>query len=131
MPRSRCSDPHDPMFDTTSTALGLPADLAPVRDASPLKSDRDTPEAIAKAAMQFEALLIGEVLKSAREADGSSWTGSDDDEADSTLMEVSEQQISTALASRGGLGLAKILSAGLSKTSDHFASRQPKPGEAR
>ena len=77
---------------------------------------RDTPEAIAKAATAFESLLIGEVLKSAREADGSGWMGTDDEEAGSNLMQLSEQQLSQTLAASGGLGLAKMISAGLAKT---------------
>jgi Rod binding domain-containing protein len=85
-------------------------------NANPSKSKRDTPEAIAKTAKEFESLLIGEVLKSAREADGSGFLGTDESEAGSTLMELSEQQLSQALSSGGGLGLAKLISAGLTKT---------------
>lgn len=118
------------MIDFDSATL-VSADLSSSFDPSALKSDRDTPEAIAKAATQFEALLIGEVLKSAREADGSGWMGNDEDEAGSTLMDVSEQQISQALASRGGLGLAKMISAGLSKTSAHLKSHASHPAESR
>ncbi len=76
----------------------------------------DSPEAIKKAATQFESLLIGEVLKSARASDGSGWMDTDDDEAGSILSDVSEQQLSQALAAGGGLGLAKTIAAGLSKT---------------
>lgn len=118
------------MIDLSSAPL-VDADLSSAFDPSALKTNRDTPEAIAKAATQFEALLIGEVLKSAREADGSGWLGTDEDEAGSTLMDVSEQQISQALASRGGLGLAKMISAGLSKTSAHLKSVGSKPAETR
>jgi Rod binding domain-containing protein len=77
----------------------------------------DSPESIKKAATQFEALLVGEVLKSARASDGSGWMDTDDDDAGSILSEVSEQQLSQALAAGGGLGLAKTIAAGLSKTS--------------
>jgi Rod binding domain-containing protein len=119
------------MLDSISTSLVSAADTASL----PQLPDRskfaqDSPEAITKAATQFEALLIGEVLKSAREADGSGWMGTDEDEAGSTLMEVSEQQISQALASGGGLGLAKMISAGLS-SSAHRASQKAGPAEAR
>jgi Rod binding domain-containing protein len=80
------------------------------------KSNRDTPEAIKKAATEFEALLIGEVLKTSREADGSGWMGTDEEEAGSTLSELSEQQISQSLAKGGGFGLAKMISTGLKTT---------------
>jgi flagellar protein FlgJ len=76
----------------------------------------DSPEAIKKAATQFEALLVGEVLKSARASDGSGWMDTDDDDAGSILSDVSEQQLSQALAAGGGLGLAKTIAAGLAKT---------------
>lgn len=76
----------------------------------------DSPEAVKKAATQFEALLVGEVLKSARASDGSGWMDTDGDDAGSILSEVSEQQLSQALAAGGGLGLAKTIAAGLSKT---------------
>ena len=104
--------------------------ISPVGSSTGPESNRDTPEAITKAATQFEAVLIGEVLKSAREASGAGWGGTDEEEAASTLMEVSEQQISQALASAGGFGLAKMISAGLSKSSAHRAS-QIHPAETR
>jgi flagellar protein FlgJ len=77
----------------------------------------DSPESIKKAATQFEALLVDEVLKSARASDGSGWMDTDDDDAGSILSDVSEQQLSQALAASGGLGLAKMIADGLSKTS--------------
>ncbi len=116
------------MLDPIATSL-IPSTDSP--SSSDPKSSRDTPEAIAKAATQFEALLIGEVLKSARSADGSGWMGTDEDEAGSTLMDVSEQQISQALANGGGLGLAKMISAGLSNSSAQRASQRAKPAETR
>lgn len=89
----------------------LPLDVAPVTPGG-----SDSPEKIKKAATQFEALLMGEVLKSARESDGSGWMATDEDDAGSILSEVSEQQLSQALAADGGLGLAKTIAAGLAKT---------------
>ncbi len=81
------------------------------------KTGRDTPEAIKKAATEFEALLIGEVLKTSREADGSGWMGTDEEEAGSSLSELSEQQISQSLANGGGFGLSKMISGGLTALS--------------
>jgi|SRR5579875_125435 len=120
------------MLNPVAASLLSTADFASSPGLSPnTNSTRDTPEAITKAATQFEALLIGEVLKSAREADGSGWMGTDEDEAGSTLMDVSEQQISQALATTGGLGLAKMISAGLSNSSAHRASQKARPAESR
>jgi len=64
-------------------------------------------------ASQFEALLIGQLLKSARESSDGGWMGTDGDEAGSSIVELAEQQLSSALASRGGLGLAKLVKQGL------------------
>jgi Rod binding domain-containing protein len=61
-------------------------------------------------------LLIGQLLKSARGSGDGGWFGTDGDEAGSTLTEMSEQELSSAMASSGGLGLAKMIQSGLTKT---------------
>lgn len=73
------------------------------------------------AAMQFEALMIGQMLRSAREAGGSGWMG--DGEAGSALSEMAEQQFASVLASGGGIGLAKLVNSGLENRTP-----QPKGG---
>lgn len=110
------------MIDPLSPAsLAItPVDLA--MNQAPDKAS-DSPESIKKAATQFEALLMGEVLKSARESDGSGWMDTDDNDAGSILSEVSEQQLSQALAFGGGLGLAKTIAAGLAKTASKVNSQ--------
>ena len=80
---------------------------------------KDTPEAIGKAASQFEALLIGQLLQSARAGDDEGWFGTDESDAGSTMTEMSEQVLSSTLASKGGLGLAKLVTKGMEKTADH------------
>src|ERR1700678_4068798 len=84
----------------------------PARMDAPEK--KDTPEKIQKAATDFEALLIAQMLKSARES-GGGMTGDVDeqDETNSTMLELGEQQLAQALSNSGGLGLAKIVMAGL------------------
>jgi Rod binding domain-containing protein len=64
-------------------------------------------------ASQFEGLLIGQLLKTAREADEGGWMGTDADEAGSSIVELAEQQLASALASHGGFGLAKLVKQGL------------------
>ena len=71
------------------------------------------PAKIHDAAQQFESLLIGELLKTAHEAGGSGWLGTDDDDAGQTGVGFAEQQFSQMLASSGGLGLAPMIEAGL------------------
>jgi len=77
-------------------------------------SSKDTPDQIRKAAMEFEALLIAQMLKSARESGGGMTGDADEqDETNSTMVELGEQQLAQALSSSGGLGLAKMVIAGL------------------
>jgi flagellar protein FlgJ len=64
------------------------------------------------AANQFEAMMITEMLKSAHSSGSEGWMGSNDDE-NSTLTEMSEQQFAQALAAQGGLGIAKMVTANL------------------
>jgi len=87
-------------------------------------SGKDTPEKILGVAKQFEALMIGQMLKSAREASGGGWLGNEDEQDDQTgslVMEMAEQGLSQALAARGGLGIAKMVAANL----EHGHARTP------
>ena len=82
--------------------------------AQPAKSD---PAKIEHAAKAFESLMIGQILKSSH-ADGSaSWLGCDDDPAGDSATELAEEQFAQALASTGGLGLAKLITQGLTTES--------------
>jgi Rod binding domain-containing protein len=104
------------MNDISSLASPIASPGAP--EPGQAKSAKDTPEAVAKAASQFESLLISQLLQSARASDGEGWMGTDANEAGAMLTEMSEQALSTALASKGGLGLAKMITAGLQKSVD-------------
>jgi Rod binding domain-containing protein len=81
---------------------------------------KDTPAKIQQAATDFEALLLAQMLKSAREASGGGLTGDNDEDSDanSTMIELGEQQFAQALASSGGFGIAKIVVTGLAKNAD-------------
>jgi Rod binding domain-containing protein len=52
------------------------------------------------------------MLRSARE-EGSGWLGTDNDEAGSAAYSLGEDQLAKAMASGGGLGLSKVIAAGL------------------
>ncbi|MBI4876737.1 MAG: hypothetical protein HY822_19040 [Acidobacteria bacterium] len=72
------------------------------------------PEKIRAAAGEFEALLIGSLLKSMREAGSSGWLGGGQDQASDSLLEIAEQQMARLMAAQGGLGLARLVASGLS-----------------
>ena len=90
---------------------------------------KDTPEAIAKAATQFEALLITDLLKSSRESEGDEgWFGAGD-ESDSGLSSLAEQQLAQNLAASGGLGLGRLIAAGLTKTASELPTNGAQKSE--
>jgi flagellar protein FlgJ len=72
---------------------------------------------IKESAAQFEALLIAQMLRSAREESAGGWTGDSEDNASASMMEMSEQHIAQMLAAQGGLGLANMIVEGLSRDS--------------
>ena len=76
---------------------------------------KDTGSKIGNAATDFEALLLGQMLRSAREAGGTGLSGDDaeNSESNSSLVDLGEQQFAQALAANGGLGIAKMVVAGL------------------
>lgn len=80
---------------------------------TPDAAAKDTPEKIRDAASQFEALLIGEVLKTAH--DGEGWLGTGEDETASTTMGLADQFLAQSMAKNGGLGLARMIGAGLAR----------------
>ena len=73
----------------------------------------DTPEKVQDAAQQFEALLIGQILRAARES-GGGWMGSADGASD-CAMEYAEREFAAVMARNGGLGLAALIAQGLEK----------------
>jgi flagellar protein FlgJ len=78
-------------------------------------SKTNDPAKIHQAAQQFEALLIGQILRSAHAGDGG-WLGSDDSSG-SCATDFAEEQLSDTIARQGGLGLAKLITQGLQKQS--------------
>jgi len=70
----------------------------------------------AGAAKDFEALLLGQMLKSAR-GDGG-WLGTDDDDASEAAVGLGEEQLARTMAQSGGLGLSKLIQSGIRSQQD-------------
>jgi peptidoglycan hydrolase FlgJ len=80
---------------------------------TPSTQPKDDPAKVLDAARQFEALLLNQMMKSMRDTEGG-WMGTDEDDAASSAMEYGQEMFAQSMANQGGLGLAKLLAAGLS-----------------
>jgi flagellar protein FlgJ len=80
------------------------------------------PGKLHQAAQQFEALLVGEMMKSVREDGQDGWLGSGDDTGDSSAMDMAESQFANALAQNGGLGLTHVIEERMSQGSQPSSS---------
>ena len=78
----------------------------------------DDPAKVRDAAKQFEALLIGQMMKSMHDSEGG-WLGTGDDESGSAAMEYGQEIFAQAMAAGGGLGLANLVAAGLRPADGH------------
>jgi Rod binding domain-containing protein len=67
------------------------------------------PSKVEGAAKQFEALMIAQMLRTARE------NTEDEDSTSSTMLDLADQQFSQVLSNNGGLGLAKLIVKGLNQ----------------
>jgi Rod binding domain-containing protein len=76
----------------------------------------DDPARIRQAASEFESLLIAHLLQTMRSEGG--WLGGGEDSSSASLVELAEQQLASAMASQGGLGLAKLVAQGLERSGD-------------
>ena len=91
----------------------------------PAASVAPKPGKIKDAAQQFEALLIGQILRTERES-GGGWLGGGSPSSD-CAVEFAEQHFATVLAQQGGLGLAKLIGKG---PRDRIAAVYPGAGPA-
>ncbi|MGD0300877.1 MAG: hypothetical protein ABSE86_27650 [Bryobacteraceae bacterium] len=86
------------------------------------------PDPVKQAATQFEALIIGQVLKAAREGADQGWLGTGDDKTSDMAMEMAEQGLAQGLAAQGGLGIAKMVTAHLHRDQAKSANSGPATG---
>jgi peptidoglycan hydrolase FlgJ len=88
--------------------------ISPLAVSSASAAPKDDPAKIKESAKQFEALMIGQMLKSMRDSEGG-WMGTGEDESSSSAMEYATESFAQALAARGGLGLAAMVAKGFEK----------------
>jgi len=98
-----------PVPDITAATSGAPA---------------SKPSRAAAAAGQFEALLIGQMLKSERESNDDGWMGGGGDSAAESAYGMAENQFAQAISSRGGFGLAKTIQHALEKRTPDTADAE-------
>lgn len=67
------------------------------------------PQNLKEAAEAFEGLLLAEMLRSVREAGGTSMAGGEGDASASGLLDHAESMLATHLAKAGGLGLSDTI----------------------
>jgi Rod binding domain-containing protein len=95
--------------------MGAPLESATVAPVTTGAPGGPRPKNVADAAKQFEALLIGQMLKASHGDDEDGWLGSGDDPGSATAMELAEGQFAQALAQSGGLGLSARIASSLSQ----------------
>jgi Rod binding domain-containing protein len=96
---------------SVSSISNVPVDFAGI----PSSHKADTPDKIKDAASQFEGLMIGEILKAAHGDSDESSFGGDADPASASAMDFANEYFARAMAAQGGLGLSKMIAAGLQK----------------
>jgi len=86
-------------------------------DISAATTPKDDPAKVRDSAKQFEALLIGQMMKSMRDSEGG-WLGTGEDQSSSSAMEYAQENFAQSLANSGGLGLASLIVKGLQKPTE-------------
>jgi Rod binding domain-containing protein len=78
---------------------------------------QNSPQKVKDAAQQFEALMIEQLLKTAREAssDGGGWLGTGEDQPGQIAMDMAEQQFASTMAKQGGFGLTTTITRDLER----------------
>lgn len=84
----------------------MTSSLSPITPSAVLPAQ---PTKVEGAAKQFEALMIAQMLRTARE------NREDDDSTSSTMLDLADQQFSQVLANNGGLGLTNLIVKGINQ----------------
>lgn len=83
-----------------------------------------SPGKIGDAARQFEALLIGQIMRTMRESFAGG-VGSGEDQSGASMSEFAEQQMAQVLSTNGGFGLASLIEQGLSRSAQPETLKDP------
>ncbi len=86
-----------------------------------------SPEKLHSVAQQFEALLIGEMLKSIQEAAKDTGDDDDTDSGGESAMDMAQSQFAQSIAMQGGLGLSHLIETGLAKDSENQKVKTAEP----
>jgi peptidoglycan hydrolase FlgJ len=111
------------------SSAGITGVAGMTRPQAPDQTAPPSPARLHDVAQQFEALLIGEMLKSIREAaKDSSADGDDDSDAGGdSAMDMAQTQFAQAIAQQGGLGLSHLIETGLAKDSANQKVKTSEP----
>ena len=93
----------------------------------PAPGKKNEPARVKHAAEQFEALMIGQMMKSIRESEESGPMAEEKDQAGSSALQLAQEQFAQALAARGGLGLARVFTKSFPATDSTSAPVSPGP----
>lgn len=97
--------------------------IEPLRQAPAGAAGENQPARLREAVVEFEALLLAQMLKTMREDRG--WMGTGEDHAGASMLEIAEEHLARVLASHGGLGLARLIEEGLQRDGAHGPPRRP------
>lgn len=110
---------------------GVSADTVRMSAGATPDSPNSNGKKIADAAGQFEALMIGQILKAAHGSESGGWLGAgEDDDSSSTAIQMAEEYLGQAIAKGGGLGIAKMVIKGIGSGASKPASSGQIPGSS-
>ncbi len=101
-PRLPLATPSPQVMAHTARLSATPAEAAPTPPETPSPEKK-------KAYEEFEALLLGDVLKNLRGSLGGSWLGKDAGAGEDAILEMAEQQMVKVMASQDVLGIVRSL----------------------
>ena len=106
---------------SNTTAAPEQTQPAPAAATSPARSGSSNPGPAApenaelrSAAVQFEALVLTQLIRAAKESGNGNWLNTDEGDASAgPVMEMAEEYLSQALSSSGSLGLSELITKAL------------------